>query len=167
MEKWLLWWQGPYPKWMNILQTISKLCFPCPYIQHNMCFSSNEKKFSENLFCVSSMQLITENTCSWYSPNCYCDRYIFSIYNQIISTLQNSNTFCYVLFTWVYAAFSSQEWFQFTHLNNSTCRWPRNVCGQRLAGRSKILKPFASFIQSHKFSFVDTHEEPISLFKDP
>lgn len=121
---------------MNILQTTSKLCFPCPYIQHNMCFSSNKKTFSENLFCVSSMQLITENTCSWYSPNCYCDRFIFSIYNQIISALQNSNT----LFTCLYTAFSSQEWFQFTHLNNNTCRAPRNVCEMNVGWKIKDLK---------------------------
>ena len=116
---------------------------------------ATKKILCENLFCVSSIWLITEKMCSWYGPNCYCDRYICFIYNQRISTLQNSNTFCYVLLTGVYAAFSSQEWFQCTHLANGTCMAPRNVCETKVGWKIKAIYLLHSLpqIQLHGYTW--------------
>lgn len=106
----------------------------------NMSFRSNKKRIlCGNPFCVSSVKLITE-MCSWSGNNCYCNTYIPFTFSQRISTLQNSNTFCYVLLVCVYAAFSSQESLQFTHLSNSTYLAPRNVCETKIGWKVKGLR---------------------------
>lgn len=136
------------------------------YIQHNISFSSNKKILCENVFSVSSIQLVTEKMCSWYGPNCYCN--IFSSY--ITKEFQPCRIqihffMCY----W-------PVYMQHSHLRSGfnllisvmTPAWHIRLCvRQRLAGRSKILKQFTSFIRSHKFSFMDMHEKPISFFIDP
>lgn len=128
-----------------------------------MSFRSNKKRIlCGNPFCVSSVGLITE-MCSWSGNSCYCYRYIPFIFSQRISALQNSNTLCYVLLVCIYAAFSSQEWFQFTDLSNSTYTAPRNVCETKVRWKIKDLRIIYLL---HSLPHPHTHEEPLSFFTD-
>lgn len=59
-----------------------------------------------------------------------------------------------MLLTCVYAAFSSQEWFQFTHLSNDTCMAHKNICETKAGW--KIKDPKAIYLL-HSLPQIQLH----------
>lgn len=136
-----------------------------------MSFSRKKKKNPcENSFSVSYIRLITEKMCSWYGPNCYWDRYIFSIYNQKLWPCKIQIYF--VKYYWpVYMQHSHFRIVFSLLISVMAPAWQLGMSvRKRLAGRSNILEPFTSFIHTYKFSFMDMHEDfshPLNSISDP